>query len=31
MLDGQTVIKTPVTVEVAPRKLRVVVGKDRLF
>ncbi len=29
--DGQTTIKTPVTVEVAPQKLRVIVGKDRMF
>jgi hypothetical protein len=30
-LDGGSVVKTPVTVEVAPKKLRVVVGKDRHF
>ncbi|MBI4092432.1 MAG: hypothetical protein HY420_00740 [Candidatus Kerfeldbacteria bacterium] len=30
-LDGQTVVKTPVTVEVAPKKLRVIVGKGRQF
>ena len=29
--DGQTTIKTPVTVEVAPKKLRVIVGKNRMF
>lgn len=27
--DGQTVVKTPVTVEVVPRRLKVVVGKSR--
>lgn len=31
MLDGQTVVKTPTKVEVAPRKLRVIVGRDRRF
>lgn len=30
-LDGQTIVKTPATVEVAPKKLRVIVGKDRQF
>jgi diacylglycerol kinase family enzyme len=29
--DGQITIKTPVTVEVAPKKLRVIVGKNRMF
>lgn len=29
--DGQTVLKTPVTVTVVPKKLRVIVGKDRGF
>ncbi len=29
--DGQKIIKTPATVDVAPRKLRVIVGKKRLF
>jgi diacylglycerol kinase family enzyme len=29
--DGQLTIKTPVTVEVAPKKLKVIVGKDRMF
>jgi len=29
--DGQTTIKTPVTVEVAPKKLKVIVGKNRMF
>lgn len=29
--DGQTTIKTPVTVEVAPKKLKVIVGKKRMF
>ncbi len=30
-LDKQIVVKTPATVEVAPHKLRVIVGKDRQF
>ncbi len=30
-LDGGVVVKTPVLVEVAPKKLRVVVGRDRRF
>ena len=30
-LDGGSVVKTPVNVEIAPKKLRVVVGKDRHF
>lgn len=29
--DGQTVVKTPLTVTVVPRKLRVIVGKGRRF
>ncbi len=29
--DGQTVVKTPVTVQVVPKKLRVIVGKNRRF
>lgn len=29
--DGQLMIKTPVTVEVAPQKLKVIVGKNRMF
>lgn len=29
--DGQTVVKTPLTVSVAPRKLKVIVGKNRKF
>lgn len=29
--DGQTVVKTPLTVAVAPKKLRVIVGKNRAF
>lgn len=29
LADGQTVVKTPVTVEVAPRKLSVIVGRNR--
>ena len=29
--DGQTTIKTPVTVEVIPKKLKVIVGKNRMF
>lgn len=31
LADGQTTIKTPVTVEVVPKELKVVVGKDRMF
>lgn len=31
LLDGQTVVKTPATVEVAPHMLRVIVGRDRRF
>jgi len=30
-LDGHTIVKTPATVEVAPKKLRVIVGRDRQF
>lgn len=30
-LDGSTIVKTPAVVEVAPHRLRVIVGKDRLF
>lgn len=29
--DGQTVVKTPLTVQVIPKKLRVIVGKNRRF
>lgn len=29
--DGQTVIKTPMTVQVVPKKLRIIVGKNRKF
>lgn len=29
--DGQTVVKTPITVNVVPKKLRVIVGKNRRF
>ncbi|MFA6553118.1 MAG: diacylglycerol kinase family protein [Patescibacteria group bacterium] len=29
--DGQTTIKTPVTVEVIPKKLKLIVGKNRMF
>lgn len=29
LADGQTVVKTPVTVEVVPRKLAVIVGRNR--
>lgn len=29
--DGQVTIKTPVTVQVVPKKLRVIVGKQRMF
>lgn len=31
LLDGRVTIKTPVTVEAAPAKLEVIVGKDRSF
>lgn len=30
-LDGHTIVKTPVTVEVAPHKLRIIVGRNRQF
>lgn len=29
--DGKTVLKTPVTVEIVPKKLKIIVGKERLF
>lgn len=31
MSDGETIIKTPATIEIAPKKLRVIVGKQRKF
>lgn len=31
MADGQVTIKTPVTVEVMPKKLKIIVGKNRMF
>jgi len=31
MADGQTTIKTPATVEVMPKKLKIIVGKNRMF
>ncbi len=31
MADGQTMLKTPVTVEIIPRELRVIVGRKRTF
>lgn len=31
LADSQTVVKTPVTVEVAPKKLKIIVGKTRQF
>jgi diacylglycerol kinase family enzyme len=31
MSDGETIIKTPATVEIAPKKLRIIVGKQRKF
>lgn len=31
LLDGQIVLKTPVTVEATPRKLKLIVGKERQF
>lgn len=31
ILDGQVMLKTPITLEVAPKKLSVIVGKDRRF
>ncbi len=31
LLDGQTVVKTPVTIEAKPRRLKVIVGKNRKF
>ena len=29
--DGQKVLKTPVKIEIVPKKLKLIVGKDRLF
>lgn len=29
--DGHTTIKTPITVEVVPKKLKIIVGKNRMF
>jgi len=29
--DGEIVVKTPITVEVVPKKLKVIVGKNRMF
>lgn len=29
--DGHTTVKTPITVEIAPKKLKVIVGKHRMF
>lgn len=31
VVDGQQVVKTPATVEVIPKQLKVIVGKERLF
>ncbi len=31
LLDGQTVVKAPATVEATPKRLKVIVGKDRTF
>jgi len=31
IVDGQPMLETPVTIEVAPQKLKVIVGKGRLF
>lgn len=31
VLDGQTVVKCPVTIEVAPKRLSVIVGRERTF
>jgi len=31
LLDGQIVVKTPATVEVAPKKLNIIVGRLRMF
>ncbi|MFH0952378.1 MAG: diacylglycerol kinase family protein [Patescibacteria group bacterium] len=31
LADGQTVVKTPATIEVVPKKLRIIVGRDRQF
>lgn len=30
-LDGQTIVKTPATIEATPKRLKVIVGKDRKF
>jgi diacylglycerol kinase family enzyme len=29
LLDGQTVVKTPALVEIVPKRLNIIVGKDR--
>lgn len=31
MADGETIIKTPATIEVAPRRVKIIVGKKRSF
>ncbi|MDO8435520.1 MAG: diacylglycerol kinase family protein [bacterium] len=31
VVDGQQVVKTPATIEVMPKQLKVIVGKERLF
>jgi len=31
LADGHTTIKTPITVEVMPKKLKIIVGKNRIF
>jgi len=29
--DGQKIMKTPVEIEIAPKKLKIIVGKNRSF
>ncbi|MDD2807236.1 MAG: diacylglycerol kinase family protein [Patescibacteria group bacterium] len=31
LTDGQRILKTPVEIEIAPKKLKIIVGKDRIF
>lgn len=31
VIDGQTIVKTPATVEIVPKKLKLIVGKGRMF
>lgn len=31
LTDGQRILKTPVEIEIVPKKLKIIVGKDRIF